>query len=1045
MARYATPAMPPGAPTTRDEVLDAYRAHIKDARAKKKKQHKQVILEDVRRRPPRLHLRQEPLRVQHVHPHHDTQKKKENPTRLLQGGNYLKRFLFRNATERPEGWAAAKINRAMRRYYRMHLLLENRDEKYLALQSKLLFDECCKCRPLVPGPMTTESGVLRLAEPNLPKILRILQNEANDGLDLLQPHGLDQYTVMHAAAQRGYTDLANELIMHWNECPMNSPYQKYSFMQLSHLLELVLEMRKAKRLVSESDAEMRALIADVGVSFARFSDSLDKLHEEAITLQDLLQICGHPLVLSRDAAGNTPLHYAAEGGHLTLSKLLLANGANINAQNKSGETPLHFAIASQRHGVCLHFVENHADVRISRYVSFSTLNGTVLRGTFVESPDGKAMAKLLPSLNFRSGAMVQQKRPPDSKIHLPQYQTLAGGTAAVSPEIAPGRANVRHDAVGTTNDSACTTVDTLLASPFLCTRNRRDIVFFRSAPGYSILPPKTLGVLVVSEHVAPSELNKVRDLHEKSKLFHLLIQNVPEAAVLAMDSFRNPLFRCSMQKHVRERNQRWTVSNQLKTYQEKRDALTVQMKGKGGRSPRRKRKQGSLAKVLSRLRKLLKKAWKFLRRVRNVLSVQHVFTVTEDEARQKDTIVCEPKGILYEYVYDHAEFRGRHSLTLWLIVQTECKDLIFHPWFRQLLEHKWNSFTKQTFRYEFKVYFVYFVAVFVATYVHLHLDLRYHVLIHRPCRYLHIGDTFVGMPIGGYRNNIFNEDVGVMEYVRDAARLIYSVINAMYTFQEAVPSLSRVWKPARVPARRLELVRLTSDHVCVAVTASGNSRNGIPRNTDFDNIYSDFDQNDFRLIVYQESLYSFNIRRRYNFRITLMSIVGPQIFVKWIQFARGTRALGPFVRMIAKMFSDILVFVVMFCVFLCGFAFAFFILQLEGCKNYFSAVTTTFNISLGSWDWDSIYEGGLLAILLFLAFVVIGTIMLLNLLIAMMGNTYDKVWEDRLLFFELERAKATLSIQSSLDDEIYDEKHWCPRLYVLEGDTPIEGIQFRRL
>eukprot|EP00644_Phytophthora_capsici_P002286 jgi/Phyca11/534750/estExt2_fgenesh1_pg.C_PHYCAscaffold_270097 len=375
---------------------------------------------------------------------------------------------------------------------------------------------------------------------------------------------------------------------------------------------------------------------------------------------------------------------------------------------------------------------------------------------------------------------------------------------------------------------------------------------------------------------------------------------------------------------------------------------------------------------------------------------QPTLDLTEDEDRQKDRIVCEPKGILYEYVYDHAEFRGRQSPTLLLIVQTECKDLIFHPWFRQLLDHKWNSFTKQTFRYEFKVYFVYFVAVFVAT-------------------YLHIGDTFIGMPLGGYRNNIFNEDVGVMEYVRDIARLIYSVINAMYTFQEHSESVE------------------ASVYIC-EMAGIGST---------FFRSY--FDQNDFRLIVQQESLYSSNIRRRYNFRITLMSIVGPQIFVKWIQFARGTRALGPFVRMIAKMFSDILVFVMVFCVFLCGFSFAFFILQLEGCKSYFSAVTTTFNISLGSWDWDSIYEGGLLAILLFLAFVVIGTIMLLNLLIAMMGNTYDKVWEDRLLFFELERAKATLSIQMSLEDEIYDEKYWCPRLYVLEGDTPIEGIQFHRL
>ncbi|KAG6610041.1 Ca2-permeable cation channel OSM-9 and related channels (OTRPC family) [Phytophthora cinnamomi] len=630
--RLAVPAMPPGAPAPRDKVMEDYRAHVKESRAYKKKHHKQVILEDVRKRPPRLQLRHEHIRAQHTRPHPNSHTApqprkseiKESPTRMMQGGNYLRKLLAGQfglgQDERPEGWAAAKINRAMRRYYRMNLLLEKRDKQHLALQSKLLFDECCRCRPLIPGPMTTESGVLRLAEPNLPKILRILRNEANDGLDLLQPHGLAQYTAMHVAAQRGYTDLVTE------------------------------------------------------------------------------------------------------GGHLTLCKLLLANGANINAQNKSGETPLHFAIASQRHGVCIHFVENHADVRISR-----------------------------------------------------------------------------------------------------------------------------------------------------------------------------------------------------------------------------------------------------------------------------------------------------HSPTLWLIVQTECKELIFHPWFRQLLDHKWNSFTRQTFRSEFKVYLVYFVAVFIAT-------------------YLRIGDTFVGMPLGGYRNNIFNEDVGYMEYVRDAARLVYFGINTYYTHQEF--QSYRECGSLRVYLRDewnwFDVVQIS----CVWLLLVADV---------LEMISPEFDQEDFRLIVYQESLYSFNIRRRYNFRITLMAIVGPQIFVKWIQFARGTRTLGPFVRMIAKMFSDILVFMMVFCVFLGGFAFAFFILQLEGCKSYFAALTTTFNISLGSWDWDSIYEGGLLAILLFLCFVTVGTIMLLNLLIAMMGNTYDKVWEDRLLFFELERAKATLSIQMSLDDEVYDEKHWCPRLYALEGDTPIEGIQFHRL
>jgi hypothetical protein len=55
-----------------------------------------------------------------------------------------------------------------------------------------------------------------------------------------------------------------------------------------------------------------------------------------------------------------------------------------------------------------------------------------------------------------------------------------------------------------------------------------------------------------------------------------------------------------------------------------------------------------------------------------------------------------------------------------------------------------------------------------------------------------------------------------------------------------------------------------------------------------------------------------------------------------------------------------------------------------------SSVTTVLQISIGSWDWDSIYEGGPIAILHFIAYAVIGTIMLLNLLIAVRPASYLK-------------------------------------------------------
>ena len=40
--------------------------------------------------------------------------------------------------------------------------------------------------------------------------------------------------------------------------------------------------------------------------------------------------------------GGTPLHWAARKGHQEIVELLIANGANVNAQDEDGGTPLFY-------------------------------------------------------------------------------------------------------------------------------------------------------------------------------------------------------------------------------------------------------------------------------------------------------------------------------------------------------------------------------------------------------------------------------------------------------------------------------------------------------------------------------------------------------------------------------------------------------------------------------------------------------------------------------------------------------------------------------
>ncbi|CAG9772874.1 unnamed protein product [Ceutorhynchus assimilis] len=157
---------------------------------------------------------------------------------------------------------------------------------------------------------------------------------------------------------------------------------------------------------------------------------------------------------------------------------------------------------------------------------------------------------------------------------------------------------------------------------------------------------------------------------------------------------------------------------------------------------------------------------------------------------------------------------------------------------------------------------------------------------------------------------------------------------------------------------------------------------------------------------------------------TILIFAVPGSWFLLMFFAGAVRLTGPFVTMIYSMITgDMLTFGIIYTIFLFGFSQSFFFLykgnpSVNGTlyHSYSSTWMALFQITMGNYDYSELqlttYPG--VAKSVFGLFMVFVPILLLNMLIAMMGNTYAHVTEQSEKEWVKQWAKIVISLERAI-------------------------------
>ena len=102
----------------------------------------------------------------------------------------------------------------------------------------------------------------------------------------------------------------------------------------------------------------------------------------------------------------TPLHLAAQAGHLEMCKVIMESLSNKNPQNSNGNTPLHCSVRSKKYDICKYLLEAGVDREQRNTDGYTALH-------LAASKNDYELCKLLVDHGANKEAVIRGKRPYD--------------------------------------------------------------------------------------------------------------------------------------------------------------------------------------------------------------------------------------------------------------------------------------------------------------------------------------------------------------------------------------------------------------------------------------------------------------------------------------------------------------------------------------------------------------------------------------------------------------------------------------------------------